>query len=433
VFAWRSEDFYQGTTYINNRKPGELYITGGNTPPLKGPVPPGPYVAKADATTGKQIWRTYLENANASQIWIATTNLNILADGNIAASWGHKVVLLDGDAGRILKQNTLPTGTTPPDDVSFKHLTIAPDGTLILKNQSRPTGCKLQSSMAILKGLQQGFKQGNSVIVAVDPNTLDVLDWLQMSEPSTVPHVITMFEGKIAIYVSADVHAYRYFWNPTAKKLSNDKSWTVAYLQKGQSTGDAPGIMGDWIVIQTNGVGSKTVPSSVVAIHQKDPTRMASVSPFGPLKRSQISLAPPKSGTDIDNAMVYSADAGVGKVAGIKLDQKTGELEVVFVVDNTTLAFQPLIGPKDNRVLILSNMKPAIPRMPVLLALMTGKYKEQVTWREAATGRILAESDFFEPLSPGSLITPGFGGRVYFPTAKGFITLQVRPAAKPPP
>jgi hypothetical protein len=105
----------------------------------------------------------------------------------------------------------------------------------------------------------------------------------------------------------------------------------------------------------------------------------------------------------------------------------------VFVVDNTTLAFQPLIGPKDNRVLILSNMKPAIPRMPVLLALMTGKYKEQVTWREAATGRILAESDFFEPLSPGSLITPAFGGRVYFPTAKGFITLQVRPAAKPPP
>ena len=26
---------------------------------------------------------------------------------------------------------------------------------------------------------------------------------------------------------------------------------------------------------------------------------------------------------------------------------------------------------------------------------------------------------------PGSLITPGFGGRGYFPTAKGFITMQV--------
>ena len=49
-------------------------------------------------------------------------------------------------------------------------------------------------------------------------------------------------------------------------------------------------------------------------------------------------------------------------------------------------------------------------------------------WRDAATGRILAESDFFEPLTVNSLVAPGFGGRVYFPTGNGFITLQVMPA-----
>jgi hypothetical protein len=32
---------------------------------------------------------------------------------------------------------------------------------------------------------------------------------------------------------------------------------------------------------------------------------------------------------------------------------------------------------------------------------------------------------------PGSLITAGFGGRVYFPTAKGFLVLQVRPRERP--
>jgi hypothetical protein len=63
-----------------------------------------------------------------------------------------------------------------------------------------------------------------------------------------------------------------------------------------------------------------------------------------------------------------------------------------------------------------------------MAALMTGNYSEQVTWRDAATGRIIAESDFFEPLTLGSLITPGYGGRVYLSTGKGFITLQVRPA-----
>ncbi len=77
VFAWRSEDGYQGASYINNRKPGELYITGGDVPPVQGPLPAGPFVAKADATAGRQIWRTYLDNGNASGAWIANTNLNI--------------------------------------------------------------------------------------------------------------------------------------------------------------------------------------------------------------------------------------------------------------------------------------------------------------------------------------------------------------------
>jgi hypothetical protein len=61
VFAWRSQEEYQGVLFINNRNSGELYLTGGNNPPATGIVPPGPFVAKVDATTGKGfgelIWR----------------------------------------------------------------------------------------------------------------------------------------------------------------------------------------------------------------------------------------------------------------------------------------------------------------------------------------------------------------------------------------
>ena len=59
---------------------------------------------------------------------------------------------------------------------------------------------------------------------------------------------------------------------------------------------------------------------------------------------------------------------------------------------------------------------------------------EQLTWRDAATGRILAESDFFEPLTINSLTPPGFGGRVYFPSAVGqaFMVLQVLPKGSLP-
>jgi len=429
VFAWRSQDGYQAANFVNNRKPGELYITGGDNPALTGPVAPGPFVAKVDATTGAQIWRTYLDNANVSGSFIATANLNILANGKIVFAWNHRIVLLDPDTGLILKSTTLPTGHVPVADLSFKHVTIAPDGTLILKFQAQPTASTEQGSMAIIKGVMKGLKQANSLLAAVDANTLEVLDWVEMPEPATTPHIVTTLDGKIAIYVGANVHAYRYFWDPKTKKLSKDEGWVVPYLQKGQSTGDAPTLMGDWVTIQTNGIGSKTVASSIVAISQHDAKKMTTVFPFGPLKEGEESFAPPKSGGDPENNLVYSADMGIGKVAGVKIDPQTGEMKTAWVIDDITLGFQPLIGPKDKRVLLLSRMKPNVEKEPLMLALMTANYKEQVTWRDAATGRLIAESDYFEPLTPGALITPGFGGRVYFPTGEGFITMQVMPAA----
>jgi hypothetical protein len=127
--------------------------------------------------------------------------------------------------------------------------------------------------------------------------------------------------------------------------------------------------------------------------------------------------------------MIYSSDMGIGKLAGIKLDPKTGDMKVVWTVDATSSSFMPLIGPKDKRVLLFSVMTPGATEAPIMQTMVSGKYKEKVTWWDAVTGRLLAESDFFEPLTQGSLLTPGFGGRIYFPAGNGFITMQVTPAA----
>jgi hypothetical protein len=54
-------------------------------------------------------------------------------------------------------------------------------------------------------------------------------------------------------------------------------------------------------------------------------------------------------------------------------------MKVAFVVDDTTNAFQPLIGPKDKRVLLLSNAKKNVAKEPIKLALFTANYKEHVT------------------------------------------------------
>jgi hypothetical protein len=426
VYAWRSQDAYQGVSFINNRYPGELYLTGGDLPEMSGPVAPGPFIAKADAATGREIWRTYLDNANVSGHWIAVSNLNILPSGNLVFAWANRLGILDGDTGRVLRANTLPTGPAPIDDTNFKHVTIAPDGTIILKDQTRPVGAKGQGSFAMIKGIQDGFKQPNSMLVAVDPNTLQVLDSVEVPEPASVPHSITTFDGKTAIYVVAHEHALRYFWDPSAKKLSADASWVVSYLEPGQTDGAAPAIMGDWIVIQTNGAPpSKTKASSVVAINQKNPSKVTRVYPFGQLRPGEQSFAPPKSGSDAENNMVYSQDLGVGKVAGVKIDQATGELKTVFVVDDRTTCLVALVGPKDKRVMLTSNQHYDVPFEPMMLALGTGFYKEQVRWREAATGRLIAESGLMEPMSVNTAVTPGFGGRVYYPTDTGFVVLQL--------
>jgi hypothetical protein len=105
---------------------------------------------------------------------------------------------------------------------------------------------------------------------------------------------------------------------------------------------------------------------------------------------------------------------------------------MAFVVDDATTTFQPVIGPRDRRVLLLTNAKKNDPGQPMKMVVFSGNYTEQLTWRDAATGRLLAASDFFEPLTINSLTTPGFGGRVYFPTISDFITLYVRPAAMQP-
>ncbi len=59
-------------------------------------------------------------------------------------------------------------------------------------------------------------------------------------------------------------------------------------------------------------------------------------------------------------------------------------------------------------------------------------FRNRLQLQALARISIIAESDFFEPMTIGSLITPGFGGRVYFPTGKGFIVLQVMPKQAAP-
>lgn len=96
-------------------------------------------------------------------------------------------------------------------------------------------------------------------------------------------------------------------------------------------------------------------------------------------------------------------------------------MTTVWTLEAATTALQALYGPADRRV--LGSARAAQPNVcPIISA--TG------LWLEAKTGRILAESDFFEPMNFNTLLTPGFGGRFYCMWDQGFIVFQVMPMAE---
>ncbi|MCA0871499.1 hypothetical protein LCL97_11730 [Seohaeicola saemankumensis] len=426
VYAYRADGDYQGVLFMNNRYPGELYLTGGNNPPPQGLVPPGPYVAKVDATTGKEIWRTVLQNANVSGDWTGASNLNILPNGNIPISFGNHLVLLDGDTGRILIHADLPADA-PKEGSNFKHLTIAPDGTLIVKNQTRPTPCNIQGTLAAIQCPGGAEAAPGSTILAINPDTFEIYDSVSVPEDALVPHTITMHDGKITIYAPSILALYRFVWDPETKTLSQDKDWVVPnYLEAGQTTGDAPGILGDWIVLQVNGTPTTKAASSIVAVSQSDPAKITRVYPFGTELPTGMSWAPPKAAVDAENSMVFSADQNMMKIGAVTMDQSTGEMTVAWTMDGATTALQALYGPADKRVLGTARAEPGVTQQD-LMGTASPSYKQQAIWLDAKTGKLLAESDFFEAMNFNTLLSPGFGGRFYYMWEKGFIVLQPMP------
>lgn len=127
--------------------------------------------------------------------------------------------------------------------------------------------------------------------------------------------------------------------------------------------------------------------------------------------------------------MMYVMDGGAGKIVGLKYDPVTGNMSITWTDNQSTLAFLSLIGPADQRVLVGTDMAPN-----TTISQMTNNpppaYTERIVWRDAATGKVLAASDYFSGMSAGAPPAPGFGGLLYYMTLNGHImALQVLPQA----
>jgi len=57
--------------------------------------------------------------------------------------------------------------------------------------------------------------------------------------------------------------------------------------------------------------------------------------------------------------------------------------------------------------------KPGVPVTKLNPGPRGASYTEQIQWRSAATGRLLARSAYYPPASAAAQVPPGYGGLIY--------------------
>jgi hypothetical protein len=414
VFAYSSPQDYTTPYNIVDRGPDELFIYGGGYG--DNPDASGSFVARVGPGTFNQVWRRVLINTNATGEWDYPGVLNVLADGTLVVIYGYHIAKLDPATGDVLAQVTLPTGASAPGDTSYNGYDALPDGTIIAKTVNREKGCTEQGFSAFLH-CPNPAQVPPSVMVAVNPKTLKVIARITLPEMIAGRITTTVYNGKDEIYLPGATKLYRYTYRNGSFAL--DSSWgPVPYLKSGQTPASAMAVIGNYVVAMTNGQPTST-PMSVIAVSQADAKQIANLQPFAS-SGAKNSLIPSMVSVDPQNNRIYVMDAGAGKLAGVNL--QNGKLSVAWTQDQTTLSFTTLIGPKDQRVLIGTNI-------PVKTFQGLKSYTtEQVIWRNAQTGAELASSSFFPKMTQGILVTPGYAGLQYFLSADGhIIALQVTP------
>jgi hypothetical protein len=415
VLAYSSQQTYITPYDIVDRGPNELYVYGGGYG--DNPAASGSFVSRVEPATFNEVWRRVLINTNATDEWNYPGVLNVLSDGTLVVIYGYHIAKLDPETGDVMARTTLPTGTSAPADTSYNGYDALPDGTIISKTVNRQPGCTEQGFSAFLD-CPDPTAVPPSVLVAIDPDSLEVVDQVTLPEMMGGRVTTTIYEGTNAIYLPGATKLYRYTYADGA--LAEDPTWgPVPYLKDGQTAGSAMAVMEDYVVAMTNGGAPTSTPMSVVAVSQADATRVTNLQPFADTG-ARNSFIPSMVSVDPANDRVYVMDAGAGKLAGV--DLADGQLSVAWTQDQTTLSFTTLVGPADQRVLIGTDI--SIRAFEQLQSYTT----EQVVWRNAQTGEELARSSQLPKMTQGILVTPGYAGLQYFLTADGHIIgLQVTP------
>jgi hypothetical protein len=373
----------------------------------------GSFVARVDPQTLQTLWFNQLINTVETDEWNYPGVLSALQDGFLYLIYGYRLAKLDPQDGRVLGQMELPT-LAAPRDTSYNGLSGLPDGTLVAKSVYRQAGCEEQGFSAFLD-CPDPLDVPNSIVVAIDPRTLEIID--QVVAPEFVGGRITAtdFENQSYVYLTGQTTVFRYIYED--RRLTIDTSWNPGtVVLPGQSGPTAVAVMHDWVIVETNAVPAAT-PMSVVAINQADASRQFSSQPFPALPLRQ-SWSPSAVSVDPLRNWIFALDGLAGRIAALEL--RDDGLQTVWTAPQRTIEFLALIGPAQRRVLVGTDVPPG--------QQIGANTQDWVVWRNADTGDEIARSPLLPAVNGGTMVEPGYAGRMYFLAQNGkIIELRVRP------
>lgn len=403
---------YPGPYNLLTRGRDELFVYYGSYGGVDGAA--GPAVARLDADTLEEVWRTEVQTLPEGS-WNYPGVLGVHGNGDLYLVAANAITRLDPDTGDVLDRADLPTdGAT---DSTYNGYATTSDGTIVTKAIYREQGCEEIGGAALI---QCPDLERAPVLVALDPDTLDVLDEVRLPEPAFSRLPAGVLDGVDHVYVTGTETLSRYAW--ADGRLTVDETWgPVDVLTEGQAGLMAPEITEDWLFFQTNG-GQSTAPMTVWAVAVDDSSRRFSVDPFA-ASTGDSSLQISAMVVDPENGRLFPSDLLVGRLAGVDFDPESG-FSPAWEQEQTTFAYGAAVGPADARVLTMTHLTGFMSRINPLQAR-----SEQVVFRDAATGRELARTDDLPRMSGGATLAPGFAGQFYYPAEDGTIyELSVTPS-----
>lgn len=392
---------YPGAYNVVTRNSDELFVYYGVYGEVEGAT--GPAVAHVDANTLEEVWNTQLADYRDNETaWNYPGVIGLHGNGTLIIVSGNTAAVIDPDTGDIINQVDLPQDD--PALGSYNGFATTSDGTLFTKALFR--NCDEIGSTALARCLDTEETQ---TLLALDPVSLEIITQVELPVFSTGRIPIAVHDGVDYVYMPGVSEVYRYRRENQALVL--DQEWGfVSVIEEGDLGAMAPNIIGDWAFVQVNTGTDKPMP--VWAISTRDSSQRYLIQPFDDID-TRFSFGVAHGAFDTASGLLYTADTGTGYVAAMSFDPETG-FEVVWREEQTTSVFQQLIGTADERVVVTSDLVNF--RLNPLTAT-----NEHVVFRDAATGRELARTGNLPRMSQGANISPGFGGRMYFPGVDGRI------------